>query len=116
MKTIKAMDVSQFIDLLLTMKNGDTYNFATELNYYEDDRELDSHDVSYWFFARVICIPEYNSRFLLLDYAGGEEAMAIPLNGYKNGMDGDDLTIVPGYVQKYLRERGVDKVYVEMDE
>ena len=116
MKTIKAMDVEQFIDLLLTMHNGDTYNFALTQIYEPDDREPDTMDFENWYFAKLICIQEYGSRFILLDYAGGEEAMAIPLNGYKNEQDDDDRMIVPGYVYKFFNEHMINKVYVEQSE
>lgn len=116
MKTIKVMDVEQFIDLLLTMRDGDTCNFALTQRHIPDDRDLNSMDLEDWYFVRVFYIPEYDSRFILLDYAGGEEAMAIPLNCYKNERDEDDRMIVPGYVYKFFNEHMINKVYVEQSE
>ena len=116
MKTIKEMDVEQFIDLLLTMRDGDTCDFALTQTYIPDDRDLNSMDLEGWYFVRVFYIPEYASRFILLDYSGGEEAMAIPLNGYQNERDDDDRMIVPGYVYKFFNEHMINKVYVEQSE
>ena len=116
MKTIKVMDVEQFIDLLLTMQDGDTCDFALTQTYIPDDRDLNSMDLEDWYFATVINITGYNSRFILIDYTGGEEAMAIPLNGYRNGCDEDDRQIVPGFVQKFFKDHNIERVYCEIED
>ena len=55
-----------------------------------------------------------------MDYAGGEEAFAIPLNNYKNCAD-DDKALVPKYVEEYFNNHRElngpdDYVFVEMNE
>ena len=122
MKYIKPMNCDEFAQYLLTLKNGDTIEFGCDPGVNWPEKDPDVHSVKAWYFARVISIPEYFSRFILIDYAGGESAYAIPLNGYKNESDGDDEYIVPQYVKRYFKECctdlcGVnDYVFVEMEE
>lgn len=116
MKTIKPMNSEEFAKYLLTLKPGDCIDFGCYTT--SDKEEITDNDVECWYFAKVMEIPEYGSRFILLDYAGGEEAYAIPLNNYKNCCDEDDKYIVPKYVEEYFRRNGniFGIVYVEMEE
>jgi len=122
MKYIQPMTCDDFAQHLLTLKNGDTVEFGCDPGVDWPDEIPDTHSVEAWYFARVIEIPEYTSRFILIDYAGGESAFAIPLNCYKNGSDGDDEYIVPQYVKEYFKGHcpdinGIDDyVFVEMEE
>lgn len=120
MKYIKPMTCDEFAQYLLTLRTGDTVEFACDPGVDFPSEMPDVHSVEAWYFARVINIQEYESRFILIDYAGGEAAFAIPLNGYKDYCDGDDERIVPGYVKEYFKSRcpdlnGIDDyVFVEM--
>ena len=122
MKYIRPMQWKEFAEYLLTLKNGDTIEFGCDAGAEWPDEIPCARDVECWYFAKVIHIPEYNSRFILLDYCGGEAAYAIPLNCYKNESDGDDECIVPKYVKKYFEGHcpdlnGTDDcVFVEMEE
>lgn len=118
MKYIQPMNCNEFAKFLLTLKTGDTIEFACEpgVDYPNEMPELE--DVERWYFAKVMEIKEYDSRFILIDYAGGEEAFAIPLNNYKNCCDEDDEQIVPDFVKKYFKYNWSidDVVFVEMEE
>lgn len=121
MKYIKPMNCEEFASHLLTLKTGDVVDFAIDPGYKWPDEVPDARDVECWYFAKVMEIKEYGSRFILLDYAGGEEAFAIPVNNYKNYCDEDDRHIVPSYVKQYFENHreltGVDDyVFVEMEE
>ena len=123
MKYIKPMTCKEFSDYLLTLKTGDTIEFGCSADCdWPNETPTSSYDVSEWYFARVMQIEEYGSRFILIDYAGGEEAYAIPLNCYKDCCDEDDKHIVPTFVETYFRSHnrflsGVDDVvFVEMVE
>lgn len=121
MKYIKPMNCKGFTEYLLTLKTGDEINFAVDPGCDWPDEVPDVMDATGWYFAKVMEIKGYGSRFILLDYAGGEEAFAIPLNGYRNYCDEDDRHIVPDYVKYYFenhRELGsVDYfVFVEMED
>ena len=121
MKYIKPMQVKEFTELLLTLKTGDTIEFGTDPGCDWPDEIPDAADVSGWYFARVLQLPEYDSRFILIDYCGGEEAFAIPLNCYSNLCDEDDKQIVPGYVKKFFKNclniyNADDYVFVEMED
>jgi hypothetical protein len=122
MKYIKPMNCEEFAQYLLTLKNGDTVEFGCDPGVSWPDEVPDIDSVEAWYFARVIHIPEYTSRFILIDYAGGESAYAIPLNCYKNECDGDDAYIVPQYVKEYFKRCCPDLageesyVFVEMEE
>ena len=123
MKYIKPMNYKEFSDYLLTLKTGDTIEFGCSTDCDFPNEIPTVNDVSDWYFARVMEIKEYCSRFILIDYAGGEEAFAIPLNGYKNCCDEDDEHIVPSYVKQYFcsyHNRFLDSlndiVFVEMEE
>lgn len=115
------MTCEEFAQHLLTLKNGDTVEFGIDPGVDWPDETPDLHDVTTWYFARVMTIPEYCSRFILLDYAGGEEAFAIPLNCYKDECDEDDKYLVPLRVKEYFENHreltGIgDYVFVEMEE
>lgn len=115
MKYIKPMDCDEFAEYLLTLKTGDTIEFGTDPGCAWPDEIPEPHDVECWYFARVMKIPEYESRFILLDYCGGEEAFAIPLNCYSDCCDDDDKQIVPDFAKKFFEHIGVtDYVFVEM--
>ena len=122
MKYIQPMNCEEFAQHLLTLKNGDTVEFGCDPGVAWPDEIPSEKDVSCWYFATVITIPEYMSRFILIDYCGGEEAFAIPLNCYQNHCDEDDRTIVPRYVREYFSGhcRSLDSVddfvFVEMEE
>lgn len=122
MKYIKPMNCSEFAQYLLTLKNGDTVEFACDPGVNWPDEVPDVTDVECWYFARVMVIPEYESRFILIDYCGGEEAFAIPLNCYSDRCDMDDHQIVPDFVEEYFKGhcRNLDSindfVFVEMED
>lgn len=122
MKYIQPMNWQEFASHLLTLKNGDTVEFACDPGVDWPDETPDVHDVECWYFARVMVIPEYESRFILIDYCGGEEAFAIPLNCYSDHCDEDDRQLVPGFVKSYFGGHcrglcGVDDfVFVEMED
>lgn len=118
MKYIEPMNCSEFAAYLLTLKSGDEIYFGCDLEHDSEDSEVIPENVGCWYFARVMEIKEFGSRFILLDYAGGEEAFAIPLNGYKNCCDEDDAHIVPSFVKRYWEYNYNihDVVYVEMED
>ena len=122
MKYIKPMNWEEFAQHLLTLTNGDTIEFACDPGVAWPDEVPDVRDVECWYFARVMVIPEYESRFILIDYCGGEEAFAIPLNCYSNRCDEDDKWIVSQFVKSYFSGHcrnlnGIDDyVFVEMEE
>ena len=122
MKYIQPMNHEEFAQHLLTLKDGDTIEFACDPGVAWPNEIPDVTDVECWYFARVMVIPEYESRFILIDYCGGEEAFAIPLNCYQHHCDEDDKIIVPEYVKKYFRGHCrnltsiYDYVFVEMEE
>lgn len=118
MKCIQPMNYEEFARHLLTLKNGDTVEFGTDPGAKWPDETPDIYDVTGWYFARVINIPEYESRFILIDYCGGECAFAIPLNSYENKCDKDDEWIVMYKVKEFFESYGdIDNyVFVEMEE
>lgn len=122
MKYIKPMNYKEFAEHLLTLKTGNTVEFGCSAECDYPNEMPDADDVADWYFARVMEIKEYGSRFILIDYAGGEEAFAIPLNCYTDHCDEDDRHIVPGFVKEYFCKHnrflnGVDdEVFVEMDD
>lgn len=121
MKYIKPMTCGEFAEHLLTLKSGKTIEFGVDPGCNWPDEVPDVKDVTSWYFARIMHIPEYNSRFILIDYCGGEEAFAIPLNCYSDDFDMDDHGIVYLYVRRYFANHGTltgidDYVFVEMEE
>lgn len=122
MKYIKPMTCKEFADYLLSLKDDDEICFGCDPGCAWPDEVPEVNDVTAWYFARVMYIEGYSSRFILLDYCGGEEAFAIPLNCYKNERDMDDEAIVHQYVRNYFNGHnsylnGInDIVFVEMEE
>ena len=122
MKYIRPMNWQEFAAHLLTLKNGDTVEFACDPGVAWPDEVPDVENMECWYFARVMTIPEYESRFILIDYCGGEEEFAIPLNCYSNYCDADDYRIVHDFVKTYFNDHcgGLgsidDFVFVEMEE
>lgn len=122
MKYVKPMNCEQFTQHLLALKDGDEINFACFLDVEEGERErFYPNDAECWYFAKVMNLTEYDSRFILIDYCGGEEAYAIPLNNYRSECDEDDQQIVPVYVKEFFRRcmnlgSTNRTVYVEFEE
>ena len=122
MKYIEPMTCKEFADYLLTLKDGEEIYFGCDPGCSWPDEVPEVNDVTAWYFAKVIYLEGYSSRFILIDYCGGEEAFAIPLNNYQNERDMDDESIVHQYVRNYFSGHnsyltGVcDIVFVEMEE
>ena len=121
MKYIKPMTCDEFTQHLLSLKTGDLVEFGLDCEADWPNVVPTPNEVETWYFAKVMELPEYNSRFILIDYAGGEEAFAIPLNGYCDHCDEDDKMIVPKYVQAFFANKCAtiytthDFVFVEME-
>ena len=121
-KKVKAMRAAEFAELLLNMRTGETIDFATECGLDVDEAdEATAADLDCWYFATKISIPEYGSNFILIDYCGGEEAFAIPLNNHQEDVDDDDRQIVPDYVKRFFDKcpniySRCSYIYVELEE
>lgn len=117
MKYIQPMNCEEFVQHLLTLYNGDTVEFGTDPGVAWPDEIPDIDDVTTWYFARMIYIPEYTSRFILIDYCGGGCAFAIPLNCY-NWINEDGKWIVRNKVKEFFKDYAEvnDYVFVEMED
>lgn len=120
MEQYKKLNAEGFSNFLLTLKDGDTVNFGCTCDSDLDGSDLDWMKIENWYFAKIIHIDKYDSRFILIDYCGGEEAFAIPLNNYSEERDEDDKRIVSGAVKKFFKENDYlgstdDFVYVEIE-
>lgn len=122
MKKIIPMNVNKFTNLLCAMKEGQTIEFARDAYLWQEglEIEIEPHEVECWYFARILRVPEYESRFILIDYCGGEEAFVIPLNCYSNTIDEDDKFIIRDAVRRlfehHLSIGPQAYVFVEMEE
>ena len=120
MKKIVPMNENDFANLLCTMKEGQAIEFARDAYNWQEGMELEPHEVECWYFARILCVPEYDSRFILIDYCGGEEAFVIPLNCYSHTIDEDDKRIICMKVKQlfdhHLFIGPQAHVFVEMEE
>lgn len=121
MKYIQPMNCQEFADYLLTLKTDDEIYFGCDPGVAWPDEIPQANKVEGWYFAKIICLREHGSKFILLDYCGGEEAFAIPLNNYQEESDADDRHIVPEYVRDYFNNHRYilnenDYVFVEMEE
>ena len=120
MKHIKPMQGRDFAEYLLTLKNGDEIYFGVDPGIEWPDEIPGVADVTGWYFARVMQIGENNSRFILLDYCGGEQAFAIPLGSFGNTEDDKYIVLrfVKTYFENYNNELGSmkDYVFVEMED
>ena len=106
MKYFKKMSAEDFGKYLLTVPFGKEVCFALDYmgDGYEDeiafgqvfsgDRE---YDFEVWYFIKGMELPKYGTKFLLCDYAGGEEAFAIPLSNYGTYPTSDDEEWVPRF-------------------
>lgn len=101
MSYLKKMDCNQFAELLLTMRDGDVIEFACYPPESPLDDATDVFDANGWYFAKLCTIPEYSSRYILLDYAGGGGAYAIPLYDQICDYPTED-GFVTYYVRKYF--------------
>lgn len=120
MKYIKTMTCDEFAQHLLTMSDGDIVEFGCDPGVGWHDEYLEPQDVKCWYFAKKMSVPGYNSRFILIDYCGGEEAFAIPLSCNGDRYDEDDRRIVPQYVHDFFNRcnnltSDKDCVYVELE-
>ena len=107
MKYFKKMSAEDFGKYLLMVPFGKEVCFALDcsnLDCDEEDIELNQvFDESYenyfetWYFIKGMRIPKYDSRFFLCDYAGGEDAFAIPLSSLGRYPTDEDEENVPRY-------------------
>lgn len=119
MSDLKKMDYKQFAELLLTMKDGDVIEFACYPPESPLDDATDVFDANGWYFAKLCTIPEYSSRYILLDYAGGECAYAIPLDSQVYDCPADDDYVTSYHVHKYfdcINSEIEEYVYVKMED
>lgn len=119
-KFYKRMDADEFTAYLMTLKVGQQVDFAVCIEENDYVEVLNDNDPLYnWYFAKRMKISEYGSNFILIDYAGGEEAMAIPLNGYSDTLDEDDREIIRRRIKRFFcdndRMATIQYVYVEME-
>lgn len=116
MKYIQPMTAVEFSELLCKMKTDDVVEFGLDPGYVWPDEIPEPHDVTNWYFAKKIYIPGYDSRFILIDYCGGEAAIAIPLNCYREDSDEDDARIVLDHVESFYTTNDCVVVFVEMED
>lgn len=119
-KFYKRMDADEFTAYLMTLKVGQQVDFAAGIEENDYVEVLNDIDPLYnWYFAKRMKIPKYCSNFILIDYAGGEEAMAIPLNGYSDTLDEDDREIIRRRIKRFFFDNDrmvtIQYVYVEME-
>lgn len=119
MSYLKKMDYKQFAELLLTMKDGDVIEFACYPPESPLDDATDVFDAKGWYFAKLCIIPECSSRYILLDYAGGGSAYAIPLDSQVCACNVYDDFVTLYHVHNYFDyiNSEIEKyVYVKMEE
>lgn len=82
------MTPEEFGQYLLKVKFKSTIEFALDYVGPTDEWDLpygviteEGYSGECWFFIKGMEIKGYNSRFWLCDYAGGDEAQAIPVYG-----------------------------------
>lgn len=119
-KFYKRMDADEFTAYLMTLKVGQQVDFAAGIEGNDYVEVLNDIDPLYnWYFAKRMKISKYCSNFILIDYAGGEEAMAIPLNGYSDTLDEDDREIIRRRIKRFFFDNDrmvtIQYVYVEME-
>ena len=119
MSYLKKMDYKQFTDLLLTMKDGDVIEFAC----YPPESPMDDATVVFdakgWYFAKLCTIPEYSSQYILMDYAGGGRAYAIPLDSQVYNYPAYNGFVTLYHVHKYfdcINSEIEEYVYVKMED
>ena len=132
MKYFKKMSAEDFGKYLLTVPFGKEVCFALDYmgaegednvalgQVFDGDRE---YDFGLWYFIKALEIPKYGSKFLLCDYAGGEEAFAIPLSDYGTYPTSEDKEWVPRFWMdcwsKIQDRNGYDRqdyLFVEIEE
>lgn len=119
-KFYKRMDADEFTAYLMTLKVGQQVDFAAGIEENDYVEVLNDIDPLYnWYFAKRMKISKYCSNFILIDYAGGEEAMAIPLNSYSDTLDEDDRAIIRRRIKRFFCDNDrmvtIQYVYVEME-
>lgn len=104
MKHIKPMTREEFANRLLTLTEGEILEFACDGGAGWPNRNPEIGELECWYFAMRMSIPNYDSNFILIDYCGGEECFAIPLNCYSSKPDEDDRRIVRSYVDRFFED------------
>lgn len=111
------MNVDEFTEYLFLLETDDVVEFGLDPGCAWPDEVPIPENVTNWYFAKKMYIHGYDSRFILVDYAGGDEAFAIPLGGF---MDSDKSNALM-YLNEYLNSRpcAIDGdliVFVEMED
>lgn len=70
---ISKMTPNEIAKYLLNLHAGQIVEFAITQNEITDEPET-------WFFATIMEFPQYDSKFLLVDYCGGLQSIAYPIS------------------------------------
>jgi hypothetical protein len=123
MKIIVPMSATEFaahlLNIVATQKH--TVEFALDCDA-ESMEEATPSDCETWMYAKYMEVEGYDSRFILIDHCGGEDAHVIPLGNFMNDYthSPDDLRITECKVCDFFRDYFIPlssgRVYVEMEE
>lgn len=106
MKYFKKMSAEDFGKYLLTIPFGKEICFALDCDRDVDEDDIPinqvfdencENDFTAWYFIKGMRIPEHDSRFWLCDYAGGEEAFAIPVSALGKYPTYEDEEYIPKF-------------------
>lgn len=89
MKEIETMTAEQLANHILSqvIKKGETVEFAIAQDPHCNEKPQTVEEILGWFFIKMIEIPEYCSKFILIDYCGGQEATVYPIDHSFNGIN-----------------------------
>lgn len=110
-------DVMKMTYYIMThlLNADDTIEFATARDFDDGngaDELVDDGSFTGWFFAKRMYISNYDSSYILVDYCGGGDAIAIPLE-QKNGFSNCDDEMIIGRLRDLFDMVEIDHAWIE---
>jgi hypothetical protein len=119
MNYIKPMNYKEFAELISSLGPKEEFYFGCNGGVNWPDKIPDVEEVTSWYYVQYFFLEDRDSRFIIIDYCGGEEAYVIPISNSDNKTE--HLMSIECYVKDYFENHnpiigGLDEmVFVEME-
>ena len=109
---IKTTDARGLTEYLCTKLKEDENNIVEFGLYCSNEENPSIHNVGSWYYIQLCKNEQYMSQYLLVDYCGGEDAMAISMP-WQCRLDERDIDDIAERLKLYIEERNGNEVYID---
>lgn len=110
---IKTTDAKGLAEYLCTKLKEDENNIVEFGLYCSDEDNPSVYNVSSWYYIQLCKNEGYMSEYLIVDYCGGEDAMAISVP-WKCRFEPNDANDIAEYLADYITLRNGNEVYIDI--